>query len=162
VVSAVEEGRAATPESPPPSVKALPDGLTASGLAAYRDVQEEFRDRLWAELRRRGRGDLTAGDVYQAVGTIAEAMHRAQPPDRTVGGGVAADGRTALRHTGSPRALGSGLIAAGSAGAGLMQAYLHSVWQVGVLAAFVLILLAGVGLTWRGGDRVGTSGEPTE
>jgi len=161
-VSSVEEGRAATPESPPPSIKALPDGLTRSGLAAYRDVQEEFRDRLWAELRRRGRADLTAGDVYQAVGTIAEAMHRAQSPDRTVRSGATADGRTAPRHPASSRALGSGLIAAGSAGAGLMQAYLHSIWQVSVLAAFVLILLAGVGLTWRGGYRVGTSSEPTE
>lgn len=107
---------------------ALLSGLPDGAREALRDVKDEFRDGMTAELRRRKqfRRDLTDVDVYEARRIVARAMSQAP------------------QAGGPARALGSGLIAIGSVGVGSMHPYLHSAWQIALLVIFALVGVAGV------------------
>ncbi len=160
----VEEGQDVPAESAATPPHALPAGLTPAAREAFRDVEEEFREGLSRELRRRRRSrrDLTSDDVYDARVIVAHEMRQSQPhadgarSDSAAGTG---SGAATTQRAGSLRALGTGLIAVGSVGVGSMHPYLHSLLQVAVLVLFCLVGLAGVGLAWRGGRHGDVSGE---
>ena len=142
-MSLTDDGQSGRSESTAASADAMPAGLTRAGCEAFRDVEEEFRDGLTAQLRRRRRSrrDLTSDDVYEALAIVTHEMCQAH------------------QRAGSLRALGPGLIAIGSVGVGSMHPYLHSSWQIALLVVFGVLGLAGVGLVWRSGQPVDTSGE---
>ena len=122
---------------------ALLGGLTEGAREALRDVKDEFRDGMTAELRRRKqfRRDLTDKDVYEARGIVARAMSQSSQVGR------------------STRALGSGLIAIGSVGVGSMHPYLHSAWQIALLVIFALVGVAGVIVASREGRQAEPFGD---
>jgi hypothetical protein len=162
-VSLAEEGQVGSAESVAGAASALPAGLTAAACEAFRDVEEEFREGLTAELRRRRRSrrDLTSDDVYEARPIVAHAMCP-QSLREVVRPGSAADadpGAGNRQRAGSLRALGTGLIAIGSVGVGSMHPYLHSVSQIALLVIFIAVGLVGVGLTWGSWRHVDASGE---
>src|SRR5690348_14486708 len=136
---------------------ALPAGLTPAATEAFRDVEDEFREGLSAELRRRRRHrpDLTSDDVYDARAIVAHAMHESRS---SAGGARSAPALAGRRRPGSLSAIGPGLIVIGSVGVGAMHPYLHSSWQVAALVALVVVGLTGVGLTSRGGHHADTPG----
>ena len=127
-------------------VGALPAGLTSDAREAFRDAVEEFRDGLYAELRRRRRSrpDLTRNDVDDARTIVAQAMYRSSSPGRS---------------SPSLLTLGPGLVVIGSVGVASMHPYLHSPWQIAVLVVCGLTGLTGVGLAWRSGRRVDASAD---
>lgn len=156
-MSPAEEDPDESPDAPARPTGALPAGLTSAAREAFRDVEEEFRDALTAELRRRRRWcpDLTTEDVYEARTVAAQTMYRSSSGGSAPAAGAdpqPVDGRLGR----PPSTLGTALMI-GSVGVANMHPFLPGPWQVGVSMVCGLTGLTGVGLTWRSGHRVDAS-----
>ena len=115
-------------------------GLTEAGEEARQDVLETASGALATELRHLGRTrrELTSDDVYTAWTGVVRAL-------------CTSPTCTSATRTNSLPTLGPGLFAIGSVGVASMHPYLHSPWQIALLALFAGLGLTGVVLSWRGG-----------
>ena len=125
----------------------LPRRLTASGRGAMDKAVHDLVAELTANMDRHTHyaSDLTDRDVETALHALGRGRLRSVPPP------------TGTRTAGQANALGPALATVGQVGTTVSAAFLHSVLQIVVFAALVLIGLTGLTMTWvqarrRAGD----------